>query len=461
MSFIGGVQHARFVDKIREADRDRILVAPIDVGKHSAAAMVCDFWGEVVVPPFDFELNESGFDVLSAALARAEAKRDASWVRVGLEQAGHYHDTLLARLQQAGAEVTVLNPAQVKENRNQDLLRTLKSDARDLAAMAELLIRGKGYAAPVEDGPLARQVILASYRRRKVKARTALKCQVLSTLDLVFPGLDGCFTDMLNTKIGRLLLAEAMTPDRIARLGVVRLRRFASRRGVVVTRAKAEQVVTAARGAFRLPAARAQVLLSVLRSDVALLFDLEQAIASIESAQAEILPDTPAGVLTSMPHVGVVRASAYGGALGDPSRFKKASQVYRMSGLVPRHYESAGRTRRGTPISREGKVELREAIIELGKALRHGHPDFKRYAAELNQRGKIGGVIACALGNRANRVAFAMIRSQRLFDASLWSTRSGRAPHGRLASTRSKSPVRATKLPPTQEAGEIGAIGSP
>jgi transposase len=141
-----------------------------------------------------------------------------------LKQAGHYHDTLVARLQADGIDVTQLNPAQVKENRTQDLLRSLKSDARDLGAMAELLIRGKGREAAVEDGPLARQVVAASHRRRKVKARTVLKNQVLSTLDLVFPGLDGCFTDMLDAKIGRLLVAEAMTPERLARSGADRLR---------------------------------------------------------------------------------------------------------------------------------------------------------------------------------------------------------------------------------------------
>lgn len=461
MSYVGGVRQARFVERIREAERDRLLAVPIDVGKHTAAAMVCDFWGEIVAAPFEFALNEDGFTELAGVLARADAQRDAAWVRVGLEQAGHYHDTLLARLQQAGLEVAVLNPAQVKENRNQDLLATLKSDARDLAAMAELLIRGKGHRASVEDGPLARQVILASHRRRKVKARSALKCQVLSTLDLVFPGLDGCFNDMLATKLGRLLLAESLTPERVMRLGTTRLRSYARRRGVGVSRAKAEQVVRAARLAFRLPEQRAAALLQVLQADNCLLRAIDEAIARTESELAEVLPATPAGVLVSMPHVAVVRASAYGAALGDPSRFATAAQVYRMSGLVPRLYESAGRSRRGTPISREGKVELREAILELGKALRHGHPDFKAYAAGLKERGKLGGIIACALGNRANRVAFAMIREQRPFDPGRWGQEGGRAPHGRLASTRSKSPVRPTTLPPRTDGRENGALQGP
>jgi transposase len=138
------------------------------------------------------------------------------------------------------------------------------------------------------------------------------------------------------------------------------------------------------------------------------------------SQLAQVLPDTPARILTTIPRVAVVRASNYGGAVGDVTRFRSAAQVYRLSGLVPRLYESAGKKRSATLISREGKVELREAIIDLGKALRHGHPDFARYAAELLSRGKPKGVVNCALGQRANRVACAMMRDQRPFDPTRW-----------------------------------------
>lgn len=438
MRFIGGEQQAEFVSRIRDASRERLLAAPIDVGKHTAAALVCDFWGEIITPPFEFALNEAGFTELKTVIARAEAGRDAMMMRVGLEQAGHYHDTLLARLQTEGIDVVVLNPAQVKENRSQDLLRSLKSDARDLGAMAELIIRGKGRIHSLEDGPLVRQMILVAHRRRKVKARSALKNQVLATMDLVFPGLDGCFNDTFNTKLGRLLVYEAMTPRRVMHMGATRFRSFASHRGVLVSRNKAEQVIQAARLAFRLPATRADALIEVLAADVVLLEQLESTITTTESALANLLPQTPATVLTSIPHVGVVRASNYGAAVGDHTRFFSAAQVYRMSGLVPRLYESAGRMRRGTSISREGKVELREAILDLGKAMRHGHPDFKAYAMQLKERGKPGGVIMCAVGNRANRVAFAMMRDQTKFEEQMWPAKGGRTQHGRLASTRTK-----------------------
>src|SRR6476646_5007615 len=420
MGYIGGGLHRAFVERTRGIDPERLLAVPIDVGKRTAAALVCDFFGEMIVPPFTFDLDERGFAVFARAVAAAEGERRGVWTRVGLEQAGHYHRVLQAKLVGSGFDVVVVNPAQVKENRAQDLLRSLKSDARDLGAMAELLIRGKGRPAGAVDEDMAAQAALAAHRARKIKARTALKNQIHQSIDLVFPGLSGCFRDMLGTKLGRLLATAAMTPARLRRLGPERLRSFCGHRGVRVTRAKAARVIEAAHQALGLPEAIAEVHRRILATDAAALVRLDAEIDRIEKDLAEVLPRTPAAILTTMPRVAVVRASMYGAALGAPSRFRTSAQVYRLSGLVPKLYESAGRRRAGTHISREGKVELREAIIELGRALRQGHPDFARYARELEARGKGPGVVACALGHRANRVAFAMIRDQVPFNPARW-----------------------------------------
>jgi transposase len=420
MGFIGGDLRESFIGRVKEADPSRLLAVPIDVGKHSAVALVCDFWGEIIAPPFTFELNERGFQNFAVIVARAEAEREAGWVRVGLEQAGHYHRPLQARLETHGLEVALFNPAQVKANRDQNLLRSLKSDITDLAAMAELLIRGKGRMAGLGAEATAIQAALASHRSRKVKARSALKNQVHANLDLVFPGLSGCFKKIMDTKVGRLLIDEGLTPERVRGLGAERLRGFCFRRGVILQRAKARQIVDAAGVAFALSGALPDVHTRLLAADVSLLARLDREISWAEDELAAVLPKTPARILTTLPLVGTVRASNYGGAIGDVSRFRNAGQVYRLSGLVPKLYESAGKTRTGTRISREGKVELREAIIDLGNALRQGHPDFARYASDLLSRGKHKGVIRCALGQRANRVAFAMMRDQQAFDPTRW-----------------------------------------
>ena len=94
-------------------------------------------------------------------------------------------------------------------------------------------------------------------------------------------------------------------------------------------------------------------------------------------------------------------------------------QVYRSAGLNPIQYESAGK-RRDSVISREGSVELRRALIDLGIGLWLSDPAAKVYGTQLRDRGKKGVVIGCAMAHRANRIAFALVRDQTSYDPSCW-----------------------------------------
>jgi len=406
--------------RIRGRDPERCLVVPVDVGKSSAMALVADHYGEMVVVPFEFALTETGFGLLAASIARAEAARSAEVVRVGVESAGHYHRTLVARLRVGGHEVVELNPAAVKEARAQQLLRRLKSDARDLGAMAELMVRGAGRCPAVRTDALATQAAWVAHRRRKVAARVALANQVIGQLDLVFPGLDGCFSDLLGARAGRVIVTDICDPDRVRRQGVGGLRRFVARRGVALSGPKATQVVEAARVVLRLPDAERAALGRVLAADVTLLGSLETEIVAAEAALGEVLADTPAAILTSLPGVAVVRASNYGAGIGDPARFPNAAAAYRAAGLVPALYESAGRSRSRQHISREGSVELRQAIIEIGRGLSQHEADFRDYRRRLLDANKPASVAAVAVGHRAHRLAFAMLRDQKGYDPARW-----------------------------------------
>ena len=65
-------------------------------------------------------------------------------------------------------------------------------------------------------------------------------------------------------------------------------------------------------------------------------------------------------------------------------------------------------------------MELRRALIDLGIGLWLTDPAAKTYAAGARARGKKGGVIACAMAHRANRIAFALVRDQASYDPDRW-----------------------------------------
>jgi transposase len=316
-----------------------------------------------------------------------------------------------------GWEVVELSPARVSEQRRVQGRRRVKTDAIDLEAITELVLAGHGVPVTARESAVTELTGWAMHRGRRVQARTATKNQLLGQLDRCFPGLTMVMPDVLGTKVGRLIAAEFTDPHRLAALGVARFVRFAANRGLRVRRSAAERLVAAARAA--LPCPEAQVARQVLADDLVLLGCLDAQIAAAEVKLAQLLPKTPFAPLTTVPGWGIVRAANYAAAVGDLDRWPGAQQLYRASGLSPAQYESAGKRRDGH-ISREGSVALRRALIDLGIGLWRSDPAARRYGQQLRARGKKGGVIGCAMANRANKIAYALVRDQAGYDPGRW-----------------------------------------
>jgi transposase len=395
----------------------QLVAVPVDVGKSVAMLMACDFTGRVLLPAAEFAMTRDGVGGVLARL-RAALPADVELVRVGVEAAGHYHRPLTAAgVWPDGWQVVELNPAHVTAQRRVNGQRGVKTDRVDLVAIADLLLAGRGVPVTLAGEALVELAAWVAHRTRRVQVRTATKNQLLGQLDRAFPGLTLAISDVLGTKVGRLVAAHFADPARLAHLGMERFRDFAARRDVHVNRIVAGRLVAAARAA--LPTAEAAVARQVLAADLALLDDLDTQIAAAEERIATLLPATEYTVLTGVPGWGSVRVGGYAAALGPISRWPAAAKIYRAAGLTPTQYESAGRRRDGG-ISREGSVALRRALLELGIGLWHRDPHARDYASKLRERGKPGGIIACALARRANKIAYAMIRDQKPYDPTRW-----------------------------------------
>lgn len=391
------------------------IVVAVDVGKTSVMVSVTDDARRRLMGPVEFAMTRSG---LGAVTQRVSALA-SSWskIKVGVEAAGHYHRPVVDYRWPSGWEVLELNPAHVAEQRRVMGRRRVKTDGIDLEAITELVLAGRGRVVTEREALIGEVAAWAQHRSRRVATRTATKNQLLGQLDRAFPGLTVALPDVLGTKIGRLVVAEFTDPARLATLGVNRLIRFAAARDIQLRRPVAQRLITAARDA--LPTRDAVVARRVLATDVCLLTDLDSRIEQAEAELADLLPVSPFSTLTSVPGWGVVRVANYAAALGDPARWPGPRQVYRASGLSPMQYESAHKRRDGS-ISREGSVALRRALIDLGIGLWLTEPAAKTYARGLKDRGKRGGVIACALAHRATRIAHALVRDHAVYDPARW-----------------------------------------
>ena len=396
----------------------QLVAVPVDVGKSSAKVKVCDFSGRTLLAPCEFALTRRGVADVIGRL-QAAVPGDARLVRVGVEAAGHYHQPVIAPgVWPDGWEIVELNPAHVTAQRRVNGSRGVKTDEIDLAAITDMLLAGRGVAVVCGEAPLVELQAWVAHRRRRVEVRTATKNQLLGQLDRCFPGLSLALMDVLGSKVGRLVAADFADPARLARLGEARFRAYAARRDVRVSRPIAARLVTAAHDA--LPTPGAAVARDVLAADLALLADLQAQIRAAEDRIVALLPDTGYQVLTTGPGWGSVRAASYAAALGPLARWASAAKIYRAAGLTPIVYASAGKRRDGT-ISREGSVPLRRALIQLGIGLWQRDPAARDYAHQLRERGKPGGIIACALAHRANKIAYAMVRDQTPYTPTRWS----------------------------------------
>lgn len=394
------------------------VVVAVDVGKTEFAFSVTDSTRSLLLKP------RTGCPMTAGSLR--QVVRDVQGVlpagarvKVGIEAAGHYHRPLLtAGAWPDGWELLELNPGHVTEQRKVLGKRTIKTDVIDLQAMTELLLAGRGLPVRDRSMVLTELTAWAAHRTSRVLLRTATKNQLLGQLDRTFPGLTLALPDVLGTKVGRLVVAEFSDPVRLASLGTSRFIRFAANRGLQVRKPLADRLIQAAKDA--LPTGDASVARAVLTADLALLADLDGQVEQATAQLARLVPASPFSPLLSVPGWAAVRVGNYGGALGEPGRFDNSRQIYRTAGLNPIQYESAGK-RRDSVISREGSVELRRALIDLGLGLWLTDPAAKAYGHALRTRGKKGLVIACAMANRANRIAFALVRDQQPYDPSRWS----------------------------------------
>lgn len=394
-----------------------MVVVAIDVGKNEFAVSVTDGTRRKLLKPrLGCPMTASSLRGVVDTIQRL-LPPDAH-VKIGIEAAGHYHQPLLtAGSWPAGWELLELNPGHVTEQRRVLGKRTIKTDAVDLEAMTELLLAGRGLPVRSRDTVLTELTAWSTHRTGRVQIRTTTKNQLLGQLDRSFPGLTRALPDVLGTKVGRLVAAEFADPARLAALGSSRFIRFGATRGLQIRRPTADKLITAAKDALPMPGAA--VARAVLAADLALLADLDAQIDTATAELARLVPRSPFRTLLTVKGWGAVRAGNYGGALGDPARFTTSRQVYRTAGLNPIQYESAGK-RRDSVISREGSIELRHALIDLGIGLWLNDPAARQHAKALKARGKKGLVIACAMAHRANRIAFALVRDQADYDPTRW-----------------------------------------
>ena len=148
---------------------------------------------------------------------------------------------------------------------------------------------------------------------------------------------------------------------------------------------------------------------------------LEARIDSVSSEIAEIgESEAHCRDLRTIPGVGPIISTALVAAVGKGEAFDRGRDMAAWVGLVPRQYSTGGRTTLGR-ISKRGSRYLRTLLVQAAKVILmrpHNWPrlSFGAWLAEADQR-MHRNKLAVALANKLTRIAWAVLRYGRRFDA--------------------------------------------
>ena len=345
------------------------------------------------------------------------APASVSLVRVGLEALATTTCRWPAGCLPAEWELRVLNPGHVAMQRKVNGQRGVKTDKIDLAAIADLLLAGRGVIAPPFADPVMTLTGWVAHRRRRSLLRRRTIQQLTTHVDRCFPGLGSTMWSVVLSKAGRLVISELADPARVARLGPSRLRTFAANRGVRMTTPLAERIVEAARQALPVPGA--EVSRRLLAADLQLLADIEDQIATADLEIEALLPQHP--LRGARHHTGM----GTGPRRQLRRRRRRSRALARPPPALPRRRPHPAALRISRPPQRRphhprrlGPAPRRPRRSRHGPlAQRADQPHLRRRAPA---RGKPGGIIVTAMAHRANKIAFAMVRDQQPWEPSRW-----------------------------------------
>ena len=292
------------------------------------------------------------FDGFGPMRILVETGTESEWVAEALEATGH--------------EVIVADPNFAPMYG--ELRRAIKTDRRDVAALAEANRRG-WYRATHRAAPAQRAMrSILRTRRRLVQARNGTQSLIRALLR----------QSGYRAKSG---VGESL-PKYVA--------------------------------ALPLPVALAETIAPLCR----LITTLNEEIRAIEKRiRVLTASDVVVERLQSVPGVGLIVATTFRATLDDITRFRRADQVSAAIGLVPREDSSAERRHRGH-ISKAGPPELRSLLVQAAWCCWHTRAavTLRAWAERIaTRRGKRIAVVA--LARRLSRILFAIWRDASVYRA--------------------------------------------
>ena len=425
---IRGLKGERRAKELDGLDLSRVLILAVDPARDFPKALICDYFGTVLEKPFFFAVNSEGILLLHTKLQHWVSCVKAVRVFVGIEVAGCYHDAIGKALAKYGYDVELVNAYTTSSNRKM-MLDYSKTDDKDLLAIAQALISNNGVSSKRITGIYEQMQAVCRTRRQLVKEASAVKTQIRQLMSMVFREFQGLVdTDTLTQQKvfgsfwspkSRLVMSYFPLPSQILNLGESGLKELADFKGFRFSEREIELLLQAARrdlmsSSAELTHFNGEQIKFRLRQ----LTFLEKQIDTLAFKMEKMLITTPATLLLSIKGINVVTAAEFIAEVGSMLNYTYNRQLVKLAGINPVMSQSGGKKGKAYQISRQGNPALRYIVTLIGKNLCNKkccNHYFIDYYERMVQRGKTPSQVYAAAGNKFLRIAYAMLKEQKLF----------------------------------------------
>lgn len=379
----------------------------IDVSKGKSTVAILQPQGIVVASPYDVPHTDSDLKALAATLKKLHGE-----TRVVMEATGNYYEPIARFLHEQGIFVSVVNPMLISDFGG-NTLRKPKTDKKDAVKLALYTLTYwldlKQYQ-PQEDLRKSLKMLNRQYIQAD-KVKTMLNNNLISQLDLTFPGINKLFTSPVREQDGHLkwvdFVLEFPHRDAVAKLAPSvfqkKYQRWCEQKSYYYKESKAKEIHAFARESVSAVPADASILLIIKQAATLLnaVFENIQVLHTEMKHVAEMLPEYE--TVMSIYGVGNKTGPQLMAEIGDTRRFHSRRAITAYFGYDSENNDSGQHTSKSNPITKKGASALRRTLFIVILSLIQNQPADNPIYQFLDKKRSEGKHYYCYMTAAANK----------------------------------------------------------
>jgi transposase len=404
-----GVIHPR----VQQVGPEHFGIVSVDCAKARSKWMLCDFYGNVLVPPTVVAHNRADLEAMVNRVRQAKALHALGDLLVAIERTGRYHHLVQQACAAAGFETRIVHPFATKQHRQVGDPGN-KTDDTDLTAIHRAAVAGFALLERPVDVAWRELQLLVRQRRDLVFKTSALAAQIREHLEAALPGYAACFDKFWNSGPAWTLLRHFPSGHAFRDAGLQGLLHCLRDQAVRFHKPTVERVL-----AWATQAADSDLAGGLhRRCALALRDDQTRKTCEIRELEREIagrLTRTPYIVLLSFPGINIVSAADFAGEMGPIANYANSRCITGRAGIRPSRYQSDQVDRPNGPLVRCANRKLRAAILGIADNLVVCNHHFSALAVKWRAAGKDPRHTRVRVASRFCRIAFQMVAGAQVF----------------------------------------------